>query len=94
MRLLKDDAFYRQHYKKDYEKMLLSVTFSHKNEIYNVLSMLCFGSEDGNAWIDTSFWIKNEGGFHELGLGEPMHGGGCVTIEHEDIRVTVTVDEE
>ena len=94
IRLLTDDEYYRQHYKKDFEKTLVSVTFSHKNETYNVLSMLFFGSEDGNAWIGTSFWKKHNNLFGEIGLGEPMHGAGNVIIEYEDIRVEVIIDEE
>jgi len=93
-KLLDDDDYYKEYYKKDFEKVLLSMTFKHKKEKYNVLSMLCFGSEDGNAWIDTTLWLWINDGFCEIGLGEPLHSGGSVTIEYDDICVVVNIDED
>ena len=90
-KLLDDDRYYRVHYQKDYEKLLSSVTFTHNNETFNVLVMLCFGSRDGNAWIDVTLWKKIKDVLVEIVTGDPMHGSGSNELEYEDVKVLVKI---
>jgi hypothetical protein len=97
LKVLKDDEFYRKVYRKDFEKVLASVSFTNnKGDWYNVLVQLCFGSRDGNAWIDTSFWEKRNDFYGEVEsvLPDPLHDGGFLQIKYEGMVIDIQIGDE
>jgi hypothetical protein len=93
LRVLKDDEYYREVYEKDFEKVLASVTFVEQSQSYNILVQLCFGSLDGNAWIDTTFWKKKGPIYIEVVTGEPLHEEGFLEIEYDNMCIAITIGD-
>lgn len=99
VKLLENDAFYRKEYRKDGVIDLHEAVIKDERTgipRYLLTAQLCFGSCDGNAYVDVVLF-KNVRGTMKAGwvevVCEAVYSSGC-TLEFRTERGTLTVDIE